>query len=231
MITVKPIGYFAAVLLLSVFGFSCKSSKMSAAIKSEDKSTNSLLDPEWQKTLEKSKKVFKTIWINDCDPLHAYRDPRYAEVYSLLSTKEELQELEPIPTEVFEIDSASFAQWTPDVPVTSIMKLKKDEAACYLVKEKQFYYYLGLKYENDKWRWIEFGSLFKQFAKNYSELYFDKKAKLIEVYVKTDTHPKGYRFSHSAHIENRTIKVMLFDGSSMLLQDKLAQLRRSRWRN
>lgn len=226
----KTLKLSVIIALALIIGVSCNSSRKSVITTATNSINNSprsgLFDAEWRKLLDDSKEAMKTVWLSRCNPINAFNDPGYAKIYNLISTQEDLAKLDVIPVEIFVIDSASFINWNPAAPVEPLLKLKKDEASSYIVKEKTFFYHVDFLYSNKQWKFKEYGPIFKQIADTISTLYFKKNIRVFSVFVETNTRPHGYRFIINAYQENGVLKSLEGGGRSQLFRDALIQLRK-----
>lgn len=165
--------------------------------------SDSLFDIAWFETLQSNKQQIKTIWQRESDALRLFSEPRFRNSYNIFTTEEEMRDCEIIPTEVYEMNVKEFKK-LPDGYEGSIdrfLTLRKDKAQIYIVKDKKFYYFYMLHYNEGIWSQFGYGPLSNTFSNTMNSLMYQKKYKIFNIYI-----PKAFTgFCYVVYKENDTI--------------------------
>ena len=200
--------------MLMAFNFTL--SCMSIEKPSSDKVKNNLasvFDEQWHKTLIDSKTDLMKAWLK----IAPFKDKSWITMRTDLAVSEaEKASLNCIPVETFVIDSLSFHNMNKDTRLESIMKLKKDEATCYLLKDKTFLVAGQFDCKNGLWCDKELGLIDKTRATAFADVYFNKKLPIFEVFV---IQGGGYTMPYSAYLENGVMWMVLGNGAKETLKD------------
>lgn len=165
-----------------------------------------IIDKQWKGKLDKEKVQFMEAWLK----MAPFKDSYWISLRpNLKVTNQELDLINCIPIESFETDSIHFGKMKLDTPLQSILKLKKDEADCFLLKDSDFLIIGSFVIVNKQWHNYDQGLIPKEMSAELKDLYFNKKVRLIKVFVNTGSQ---YRFRNLAYIDN--------DGVWMVNPDK-----------
>jgi hypothetical protein len=130
--------------------------------------------------------------------------------------------LQFIMLESYQIDSASWANFTPTTRLKSILTVDKEEASYFILKDDVFIF-SGL-YNLKKSRWKQTTLIQKSASDSISERCLRKKLPFVFVYIKT-----GYEFGDvhcCVYVENGIFKRMGLTGRSEPFIDYLVDLKK-----
>lgn len=178
-----------------------------------DKNSNSIFDEQWRKTLIDSKTELLNAWLK----VAPFNIESWVAIRSdLLVSETEKASLNCIPVETFVIDSISFRKLTKDTRLESIMKLKKDETTCYLLKNNTFLVNGQFTFRNNIWSNKNMGLNDKVRAEALADIYFNKNLPIFEVLVQQSSH---YSMPYTAYLENGVMWMLLRNGGKITLKD------------
>lgn len=219
------------ILTIALILSSCRGMKNTRAI-SSNHSTNKkqvewiwqndkIFDVAWYDTLQNKKSQVKNKWEKESNVLRTFSGPLYEQAYNLFKTKEDCQDFDIMPIEVFTMDIVRLQNMPSGstLPIDSFLILNKDKAMFFIVKNKKFYYRYNLYYNNEVWQESGYGPIFKDYSDTLTSIIFEKKYKVFTVYI-----PRAFTGREFIVYKiNNTIMNIGFNGKQSLFKDALKE--------
>jgi hypothetical protein len=125
------------------------------------------------------------LWRKAPDPIKSYSKDPDAVDYNVFMTNDDFNGCEIIPMEVFALKVDDFRKnvMAGTLDLNTILRLKKDLAEFFIVKENKIYYRLMVRYINGSWSFSGYGPIFKTFSDSLSIPLLKEKKKVFSIYV------------------------------------------------
>lgn len=145
--------------------------------------SDTLFDTVWYDAMMSSKENVKIRFVKS-NVLQSFTLQKNSDAY-LLTTKEELNSCDVIPTEVFTMNTSDIKKLPNGsyTPIKEILTHNKDKVIFLIVKDQRLYYSYKMQCKNNDWTWVAMNPYYKSLSDTISKILFIEKRKIFSVYV------------------------------------------------